>query len=94
MKNEREHSALILTFIKLPFSIKVFVLSIFKWPLKTDFTVLTSQDTHWWLFGSYLAEEERAECFAYSFFFCFIVCVFVSLFSGVSYICLHGYVHT
>ena len=28
-----------LTFIKLPFSTKTFVLSIFKWPLKTDFTV-------------------------------------------------------
>ena len=27
------------TFIKLPFSIKTFVLSIFKWPLKTGFTV-------------------------------------------------------
>ena len=27
------------TFIKLPFSIKTFVLSIFKWPPKTGFTV-------------------------------------------------------
>ena len=43
-----EHSAKFLTFIKLPFSIKTFVLSIlsgllcfvyFKWPLKTGFTV-------------------------------------------------------
>ena len=43
-----EHSAILLTFIKLPFSIKNFVLSIlsgrlcfvyFKWPLKTGFTV-------------------------------------------------------
>ena len=30
-----EHSAILSTFIKLPFSIKTFVLSIFKWPLKT-----------------------------------------------------------
>ena len=34
-----EHSAILLTFIKLPFSITAFVLSIFKWPLKTGFTV-------------------------------------------------------
>ena len=33
-----EHSAILLTFIKLPFSIKTLVLSIFKWPLKTGFT--------------------------------------------------------
>ena len=32
-----EHSAIPLTFIKLPFFIKTFVLSIFKWLLKTGF---------------------------------------------------------
>ena len=35
-----EHSAILLTFIKLPFVIKIFVLSIVEWPLKTGFTVL------------------------------------------------------
>ena len=35
-----EHSAIVLTFIKLPFVIKIFILSIFEWPLKTGFTVL------------------------------------------------------
>ena len=35
----REHSAILLTFIKLPFVIKTFVLSIFEWMLKTVFTV-------------------------------------------------------
>ena len=30
-----EHSAMLLTFIQLPFVIKIFVLSIFEWPLKT-----------------------------------------------------------
>ena len=35
----REHSAILLTVIKLPFVIKIFVLSIFEWPLKTGFTV-------------------------------------------------------
>ena len=34
-----EHSAILSTFIKLPFSIKTFVLYIFEWPLKTGFTV-------------------------------------------------------
>ena len=37
---QREHSAIILlTFIKLPVVIKIFVLSVFEWPLKTGFTV-------------------------------------------------------
>ena len=35
-----EHSAILLTFIKLPFAIKTFVLSIYDWPLKTGFTVI------------------------------------------------------
>ena len=35
----REHSAILLTFIKQPFVNKIFVLSIFEWPLKTGFTV-------------------------------------------------------
>ena len=34
-----EHSAILSTFIKLPFAIKTFVLSTFKRPLKTGFTV-------------------------------------------------------
>ena len=36
-----EHSAILLTFIKLSFVIKTFVFSIFKWPLKTGFNVGT-----------------------------------------------------
>ena len=35
-----EHSAILLTFIKLPFVIKIFVLSIFERPFCTGFTVL------------------------------------------------------
>ena len=35
-----EHPEILSTFIKLPFSIKTFVLSIFKRPLQTGFTVL------------------------------------------------------
>ena len=37
---QQEHSAILSTFIKLPFVIKICVLSIFEWPLKTGFTVL------------------------------------------------------
>ena len=37
---QREHSAILSTFIKLPFVIKIFVLSIFEWPLKTGLTVI------------------------------------------------------
>ena len=36
-----EHSAILSAFIKLPFVIKIFVLSILEWPLKTGFTVFT-----------------------------------------------------
>ena len=34
-----EHSALLSNFIKPPFLIKIFILSIFEWLLKTGFTV-------------------------------------------------------
>ena len=37
-----EHSAILSVFIKLPFVIKIFVLSNFEWSLKTGFTVLDS----------------------------------------------------
>ena len=37
---QREHSAILSTFIKLSVVIKTFILSIFEWPLYTDFTVL------------------------------------------------------
>ena len=36
-----KHSAILLTLSKLPFVLKIFVLSIFEWRLKTGFTVLT-----------------------------------------------------
>ena len=39
-----EHSAIILTFVKLPFVIKFFVLSIFEWPLKTGFIIVTKHN--------------------------------------------------
>ena len=38
----REHSAILSTFINLPFVIKTFVLSIFEWPFYICFTVYVS----------------------------------------------------
>ena len=35
-----EHSAILSTFIKLPFVIKIFVLSIFEWPFYTGIAVV------------------------------------------------------
>ena len=37
---QKEHSAILLPFLKLPVVIKTFVLSIFEWPFYTGFTVL------------------------------------------------------
>ena len=36
-----EHSAILSTCVKLPFSIKTFVLCIFEWPLKTSYCIRT-----------------------------------------------------
>ena len=57
-----EHSAILSTFIKLPFVIKIFVLSIFKWPFYTGFycfvvryfiSILVLQSS-WWGRDSWL----------------------------------------
>ena len=40
---ECSNSAILSTFIKLPFAIKIFVLSIFEWPFYTGFTVFNEQ---------------------------------------------------
>ena len=36
---QRKHSTILLTFIKQPSVIKICVLSIFEWPLKTSFRI-------------------------------------------------------
>ena len=41
----------ILTFIKLPFVVKIFVLSMFEWPFYTGFTV-EYQFNNWMIEGS------------------------------------------
>ena len=40
-----EHSAILLTFIKLSFVIKIFVLSFFEWPFYTGSTVLQNKNS-------------------------------------------------
>ena len=54
---QREHSAILSTFIKLTFVFKIFVLSIFEWPFYTGLTV----------FG-FLAFLLPADCFQYELF--------------------------
>ena len=44
VKRIAEHSAILSTFIKLPFVIKIFVLSIFEWQLKTRLLYYQNQD--------------------------------------------------
>ena len=58
-----EHSAILSTFIKLPFAIKIFVLSIFECPFYTGFTVYCK------IKGSY-ASTFRGELFWYMLQFC------------------------
>ena len=38
-----EHAAILLTFIKLPFAIKIFVMSILEWLFHSGFTVVYEQ---------------------------------------------------
>ena len=40
---QAEHSAVLLTFIKLPFAMEFFILSIFEWPFYTGFTVYSKK---------------------------------------------------
>ena len=72
-----EHSALLSTFIKLPFVMKIFDLSIFEWPFYTDLTVIIvlvdQQDSHMkitalitgaqWLSGRVLDSRPRGHGF-------------------------------
>ena len=44
---QKEHSAILSTFIKLPVVIKTFVMSILEWPFYTGFTVLLVYNTAW-----------------------------------------------
>ena len=43
-KKVLQNAPILSTFIKLPFVINIFVLSIFEWPLKTVFTVFVFEN--------------------------------------------------
>ena len=53
-----KHSAILSTFIKLPFVIQIFVLSFFEWLLKTGFTVVVLV-VHIDLYTVYELEEKN-----------------------------------
>ena len=56
-----EHSAILPTFIKLPFVIKIFVLSIFECPFYTGFTVCQAEwKTVWVLIRSFHQKQGSA----------------------------------
>ena len=56
-----EHSAILSTFIKLPFVIKIFVLSFFEWPFYTGVTVCHSHDLSI-LLHSVISLPDAASC--------------------------------
>ena len=49
-----EHSAILLTFIKLPFDMKIFVLSIFEWPFYTGITAVPELFACWVIFHAFV----------------------------------------
>ena len=76
-----EHSAILSTCIKLPSVIKIFVLSIFEWPLKTSFTVLTKRQTRnamqqqsllLWIFGNLCPCKFQIHCCCFLKNVCFM----------------------
>ena len=74
-----KHSAIMSTFIKLAFVIKIFVLSIFEWPLKTGFIVFsvsTMYKARLWsttVIALYRIRQNHIE------YLCYIVLVFLYL---------------
>ena len=53
----RMDSSILLTFINVPFAIKIFVLSIFEWLLKTGFTVLS-----FFLLSRFTLQIDKSKC--------------------------------
>ena len=54
---QREHSAILLSIIKLPFVIKTFVLYICKWPLKTGFLVFENSAEFAYFYRLYIQQR-------------------------------------
>ena len=60
-----EDSAILLTFIKLPFVIKIFVLSIFEWLFYTGFTVFAYTCVSDYLEGFFYSLYPSQQFFSY-----------------------------
>ena len=74
-KFQREHSPILLTFIKLPVVIKTYVLSIFEWTLYTGFTVYLKSS-----FAIILPRMLKLFVLLFnSFYMCIPICVLVYL---------------
>ena len=56
-----EHSAILSTFIKLPFVINIFVLSSFEWPLKTGFTAVIKFGLSLHLYYVYISNKRSCQ---------------------------------
>ena len=63
---QRDHFAILSTFIKLPFVIEIFILSIFEWTLKTSFTVYNY--SQWVELSMNIHEERVVERVIFSYF--------------------------
>ena len=74
----RMHSAILSTFIKLPFVIKVFVLSTFEWQFYTGFTVQSNETQENIVYNVYLKKlyftcENVKSCISHENFFIIII---------------------
>ena len=64
----KEHSAILSTFIKLPFFIKIFVLSIFEWPFLHRIYIIESQWEHSAILSTFIKLPFVIKIFVLSFF--------------------------
>ena len=78
-----EHSAILSTFIKLPFVIKIIVLSIFEWPLKTDFAVYKSEKSQMLCIIYLIIYNNIAILHIYIVVSDFFLFIFIALFAGM-----------
>ena len=74
-----EYSAILSTFIKLPFLIKIFVLSIFEWPFYTGFTVIPNTICLNSSFGSFYIKYVSVNSFSELFSFVSVLWLFLTV---------------
>ena len=79
-----EHSAILLTFIKLPFVIKTFVLSIYEWPFYTGFTVSYNQTSQ--KYSEQISTKHGLEAFWWRSY----CCVFFVVVALLVFVCVEG----